>query len=343
MSKKGNGFFGNLLLLFRLIFTTVFTLAVFVLLLGFIGFRCMYPAGSRMLAATLSSYPVVNILPRIYYSSSELEEITANQAALTDEDTAQDDSADPTLKAQDIRLAETQKSVTLPDVEGSDVLHLNGLYVVENPVSPFEETPAADLMPEEAEASEKTVLYGCVNGAMTTYLRLTPSFDAAKKLTIEPGEWVIVLEEEKLFYKISYADGEYYINKDRLDVVEVPDLPEGLSIPGLEKASEEEIVNPPSKENEASQEADTRVMCGFVKGITPYRTTPSFAEAQAGFLEADTHFRIIEDLDPFYKIELDGNEYYVYKIKVTVYYEEASQSAQSGDSESAHQAADSQI
>lgn len=79
MAKNSQGFVGTILLLFRLLMTTLFTVAVFGLLLGFLAFRCMHTTGSHMLAAMLSSYPVVNVIPKIYYAPSTLEKIIAEQ------------------------------------------------------------------------------------------------------------------------------------------------------------------------------------------------------------------------------------------------------------------------
>lgn len=318
MAKNGNGFFGAILLLFRLIFTAAFTLAVFVLLLGFVAFRCMHPAGSRMLAATLSSYPIVNVLPKIYFSADELDRIIAEQAYANEAEGAQAEGEDLSSEKTEMALGEAYANEK-PPVTDDTLLLLDGLYVVPNPA----EIPAAPPVSPEPEASEPepTVLYGCVNGAVTTYLRLTPSLEARKALTIEPGTWCTVLGEEKQFYKIFYDNGEYYIYKDRLDVFEVPELPEGLTVPGLPEASAEEIEQMLSGENETGSE-DDRIMCGFVDGITPYRTSPSFDEKQAGFLEAGAHFRILEEVSGFYKISTEENEIYVHTSKVTVYYEE---------------------
>ena len=331
MSKKGNGFFGYLLLLVRLIFTAALTLAVFVLLLGFVAFRCMHPTGSHMLASMLSSYPVVEYLPRIFYSSSELERILAEQTPVSEVENASGDEEGNDALKSGMLLANTETSGPAAVETDDALIYLDGLYIVNHP-APNEEpvsSPSQSAQPEEAAP---TVLYGCVNGNVTTYLRLSPSLDAKKVNTIEPGAWCVVLEEERQFYKIAYDGEEYYIYKDRLDVYEVPELPEGLTIPGLDEATEEEIAQALASDTNADAENANRVMCGYVEGITPYRTSPSFAAPQAGFLEAGARFRILDEIDSFYKISMegmDGNELYVNKAKTTVYYEELPVSDQS--------------
>ena len=320
VAKNGNGFFGSILLLLRLIITAAFTLAVFVLLLGFVAFRCMHPSGSRMLAATLSSYPIVDVLPKIYFSSDELDRIIEEYASSKEDDGSLSDDDTAPLEKSEMLLGQAY-TVEQPSVSDDSLLLLDGLYVVANPADIPDDAPVS-VEPEVSEP-EPTVLYGCVNGSTTTYLRLSPSLDARKALTIEPGTWCTVLGEEKQFYKIFYENSEYYIYKDRLDVFEVPELPEGLTVPGLPEATDEEIEKMLSGEDESAQE-DNRIMCGYVAGITPYRASPSFTEKQAGFLEAGTHFRILEEDADFYKISLGEEEMYVHTSKVTVYYEEAS-------------------
>lgn len=321
MSKKGFGFFGCILLLIRLILTFAFTVAVFALLLGFVAFRCMYPAGSEKLAAMLSSYPIVDTLPKIYFSQAELERIISEQAEAAQEEQPVDDQTDAGAVKPDMNLAENTRASILPPDTDDHLLYVDGLYIESHPAAEAE--PVAPPSDEtEPESAEPTVLYGCVNGAVTTYLRLSPSLDAEKVNTIEPGTWCTVLTEEKQFYKILYENSEYYIYNDRLDLYEVPDLPEGLTVPGLPEATDEEIEKMLSGDTQQDQEEDNRIMCGYVDAITPYRTSPSFAEAQAGFLEADTHFRILDKIASFYKVSVDGTEIYVYAEKVTVYYED---------------------
>lgn len=317
MAKNRQGFFGSVLLLLRLIFTAFFTLCVFALILGFVAFRCMHPAGSRMLASTLSSYPIVKVLPKIYFSSEELERIIEETSVTKTEESQQTEDSDSESEKASMVLGEAF-SCEHPPVADDALLLLDGLFVIPKPTAIPEETPA----PAEPEISEPepTVLYGCVNGAVTTYLRLTPSLEAKKERTIEPGTWCTVLGEEKQFYRIYYENNEYFIYKDRLDVFEVPELPDGLTVPGLPEATSEEIEKMLSGESEAE---DVRIMCGYVDGITPYRTSPSFSDMQAGFIEAGTHFRILEEVSGFYKISLNESELYVHTSKVTVYYEEA--------------------
>ena len=319
MSKKGNGFFGKLLLFMRLIFTTVLTLAVFVLLLGFVAFRCMHPAGSHMLASMLSAYPVVEYLPRIFYSPSELDRILEEQSAVKEEDGKTALSQTDSEANAGMLLCENAASDNIEVETDDSLIHLDGLYVINNP-APTEAPVSAPSQSTQPEEAVPTVLYGCVNGNITTYLRLSPSLDAKKVHTIEPGTWCTVIEEEKQFYKIDYENTEYYIYKDRLDVYEVPELNEGLTVGGLDEATEEEISQALSKEEQG--ENANKIMCGYVKGITPYRNLPSFTAPQVGFLEADTHFRILEEVDSFYKISLDGSECFVNKTKTIVYYED---------------------
>lgn len=64
--------------------STLLTVAVFGLLLGFLAFRCVHTKGSHMLAAMLSSYPVVNVIPKLYYAPSTLEKIIREQEQAQD-------------------------------------------------------------------------------------------------------------------------------------------------------------------------------------------------------------------------------------------------------------------
>lgn len=101
VSRKGQGFIGTILLLIRLLITTVFTLAVFTLLLGFVTFRCMHSTGSHMLAQMLSSYPIVDIIPKIYYLPSELTQILSEQEVLPKDQLPNDTAiSDPTVSAE---------------------------------------------------------------------------------------------------------------------------------------------------------------------------------------------------------------------------------------------------
>lgn len=329
MSKNGNGFFSKILLIFRLLFTAAFTVAVFALLLGFVAFRCMHPAGSRMLAYSLSSYPVVDLLPKIYFSSTELEQILKEQSAPAQEEASESVQTAPAAEKADMLLASPADRQAPPPEEDSGILLMDGFYIIAQPDVPDDEPVQPAAAEKVQKEPEPTVLYGCVNGDITTYLRLKPSLESRKELTIEPGTWCTVLAEEKQFYKIFYNDGEYYIYKDRLDIYEVPELPGGLTVPGLPEATDEEIRQMLMKENDPADENENLIMYGTVDGIVAYRTAPSFTGAQTGFLDAGTQFLITGEENMFYKFEMNGTEYYIYKEKVHVEYKEAADSTQS--------------
>ncbi|MBQ5769545.1 MAG: hypothetical protein IIW08_00040 [Clostridia bacterium] len=299
----------------RLIFSIIFTLCVFVLLLGFVAFRCMHPAGSHMLASTLSSYPYVDILPKIFFAPGELDEILKEQAAAKEPVLdSSEDSADESVKTE-MLLGEGYDRNKTP-VSSNEFVLLDGMFVVQNDKKGFSDSSVNEEK-EPAAASEpaSSVLYGCVKGAAAAYLRQKPLLDAQKVLAIEPGTWCVVVSEETPFIKILYEGTEYYIYHDRLDVFEVPELPEGVLIPGL--TQDKQTGNETSGKNEV-----TRKLRGYVAGITPYRSKANLNEPQAGFLDPGTDFEILDTVNSFYKFLLNGNECYVYETKVTTYYEE---------------------
>lgn len=112
MSRKKQGFFGSVLLIMRLLISAAFTLLIFAFLLGFVAFRCMHSTGSHMLAQMLSSYPIVNIIPQIYYLPSELTQILSNQEVLAKDqlpgDTAVSDPAVSSENAEDLSFIVSQ-------------------------------------------------------------------------------------------------------------------------------------------------------------------------------------------------------------------------------------------
>lgn len=317
MAKNGQGFFGAILLILRLVLTTIFTFLVFMLLLGFVVFHCMHPAGSHKLAFTLSSYKYADILPKIFYSPGDLETILREQAEEKDAENAQSDSDIAESAISDMVLGEGYERMQ-SSVSEDEYILLDNLYVSKDAKKKLPEPSDTEAsQPSQTSEPENTVLYGCVKGATATYLRLTPSLNAQKVVTIEPGTWCVVLGEETQFYKILFEEKEYYIYYDRLDVFEVPELPEGVAIPGLPKAESENAAL-----NEKAPEEVKKELRGYVTGITPYRTSPTLTGPQAGFLEIGTDFMILDTVNSFYKFLMDGNECYVYTTKVTTYYKE---------------------
>ncbi len=104
MSRKRQGFFGSVLLIMRLLISAAFTLLIFAFLLGFVAFRCMHSTGSHMLAQMLSSYPIVNIIPQIYYLPSELTQILSNQEVLAKDQLPSDTAvSDPTVSSENAK------------------------------------------------------------------------------------------------------------------------------------------------------------------------------------------------------------------------------------------------
>ena len=217
MNDRDAGAGSVFVFILRLLLTIIATLVIFTLALGGIVFRCLYPEGGRRLAASLLQYPVVSVLPSLYYSHAEMLEIRALNAYSAADPGGSAAKVDIPDIANDLKLAEGTAGGSASPSGG--VLLVDGLAVVPAPTP----EPTPEPVPAEEEQPEPTVQYGLVLGNVSAILRSSPSLTGKKVAAIPPGTWCRVLEKEGMFFRISYEGEECYIHEDKLEIREVPD------------------------------------------------------------------------------------------------------------------------